>query len=257
MIRGDAGQRDHIARWLLRGALADRCAIHARPLRVKFSTFPGSGTSHAVADLIVDWSPEFVDAAVDWTLLQTSLTDLEEEIAAVRRPIEVDVQARLVPAFVLGHAFPLASRIGVTAIHRDGSRWTIGSPDPTKVAVSRSKLDDGNGAVAVVEVSLARDVTASVASAVERLRLQPGWSARLTFADGIETVDPFVAGAASASFGQVLRDLRDVGVRHAHVFIATPAALALLLGASVNVGPEMTLYHTTAGEYRAAVALAS
>ena len=41
-----------------------------------------------------------------------------------------------------------------------------------------------------------------------------------------------------------------------HVFIAAPAALALLLGASVNAGPSMTLYYTRDGAYEAALSLA-
>ena len=73
-------------------------------------------------------------------------------MARLRRPIEVDVQARLAPAFVFGHAFPLASRIGVTAIHRDGQRWTIGgSLGQSLVRVETRKLDGGDSAVAIVE----------------------------------------------------------------------------------------------------------
>ena len=49
--------------------------------------------------------------------------------------------------------------------------------------------------------------------------------------------------------------MRDEGVTEAHVFLAGPAPLALLLGASVNAGPAMTLYHTVDGEYVRSVRL--
>ena len=252
--RGDADQRDAVARWLLRGALADRCAMHDGPLAMRFTTF--AGATDVATDLIVDWSPEVADDHVNWHILQASLSDLKAEVATVRRPIEVDVQARLVPAFVFGHAFPLASRVGITAIHRDGTRWTLGKPDPAMVDVAVVEHDDGDRTVAVVAVSLAREVGDAATSAVDRLRLRPGRSARVSFADGSDSVDADVAAAASGTFGGLLRDLRDGGVHHVHVFIAAPAALALLLGASVNAGPSMTLYYTRDGAYEAALTLA-
>jgi hypothetical protein len=252
--RGEAKERDAVARWLLHSALADRCATHTGPLAIRFTTFAGAGDVEA--DLLVDWSPEFAADPVDWPLLRASLRDLKDELAVVRRPIEIDVQSRLVSAFVFGHAFPLPSRTGIAAIHRDGSRWTIGRADPTKVAVLLAEDVDGDPAVAAVQVSLARAVRDSAAAAAQRLHLRPGPSARITFADGVDSVDAAVAGAAAASFGQALRGLRDAGVRQAHIFIAAPAALVLLLGASVNAGPAMTLYFTRNGEYEAALTLA-
>jgi hypothetical protein len=252
--RGDAGQRDAVARWLLRGALADRCALHDGPLAMRFTTF--AGATDVATDLIVDWSPEVADDPVDWHILQASLRDLKDEFATVRRPIEVDVQARLVPAFVFGHAFPLASRIGITAIHRDGARWILGTPDPAKIAVAVVQLDHGDRTVAVVEVSLAREVGDAATSTIDRLGLRPSRWARVSFADGLDSVDAAAAAAASGTFGRLLRDLRDDRVHAVHVFIAAPAALALLLGASVNAGPSMTLYYTRDGSYEAALTLA-
>jgi len=187
---------------------------------------------------------------------QHALRDLKDELARLRRPIEVDVQARLIPAFVLGHAFPLASRIDLTAVHRDGPRWSLDrSVDPSLVRVETARDDAGDASVAVVEVSLARDVSAAAATAANDLGIQPGWWARIGFGDGVPGVDDRVAAAASSAFGEVMRNLRDGGVRIAHVFVAAPAALALLLGASVNAGPEMALYFTKGGRYTPALSL--
>ena len=44
-----------------------------------------------------------------------------------------------------------------------------------------------------------------------------------------------------------LKKMRDEGVAEAHLFLASPAPLALLFGASVNAGPAMTLYDTSMG----------
>lgn len=49
--------------------------------------------------------------------------------------------------------------------------------------------------------------------------------------------------------------MRDDGVAEAHIFLAGPAPLALLLGASFNAGPATTLYHTRDGEYVPSVRL--
>ena len=63
----------------------------------------------------------------------------------------------MTPAFMFGHAFPLASRIGLVARHRDGSRWAVGSgPHPMLMSVEVAVLDGGDESVAVVEVSIAR-----------------------------------------------------------------------------------------------------
>jgi hypothetical protein len=254
--RGDPTGRDTVARWLLRGALADRAAVHSTgPFRVRLTTFPGS---HDVeADVLVDWAPEFVGGRVDWPPLQAALADLKAELAPLRRPIEVDAQARLVPAFAFGHAFPLVSRIPMIAIHRDGQRWEIPAVgDPTAIKVMPPVGDEtGDPAVALVEVSLARVVATATDVAVTELGLHPGWRASIGLLDGAEIVDAKIAGASAVTFGRILRDLRDRGVREAHVFLAAPAAVALLLGASVNAGPAMTLYFTHEGRYISSVRL--
>ena len=254
--RGDPAGRDAVARWLLRGALADRVAIRSQgPVRVRLSTFPGS---HDVeADVLVDWEPEFAGSRVDWTPLQAALADFRAETAPIRRAIEVDAQARLVPAFVFGHAFPLVSRIPLIAIHRDGQRWTIPAiGDPTVIKLIPPTGDEaGDPAVAVVEVSLARSVTSATETAVAELGLRPGWRASIGLPGSADAVDARIAGTSAAAFGRTLRDLRDKGVLEAHVFIAAPAAVALLLGASVNAGPAMTLYYTHDGRYAPSVRL--
>ena len=66
---------------------------------------------------------------------------------------------------------------------------------------------------------------------------------------GCETVDVAVAAATTAAFSQRMRGLADAGVKEVHVFYAGPAALALLLGASINAGPTIVLYHQVERAY--------
>jgi SMODS-associated and fused to various effectors sensor domain len=82
-------------------------------------------------------------------------------------------------------------------------------------------------------------------------------SRRLSIAYGpdVDHVDAAVAAAATAAFGRRLKRMRAEDITEAHVFLAGPAPLALLLGASVNEGPAMTLYHTVDGEYVRSVRL--
>jgi hypothetical protein len=253
LARGDASCRDGVARYLLRAGLADRMTIPGGPLRIRLTTFAGADDD---TDLLVDWSPEFGSADVDWPVLLSALRDIKDEVARSHQSVEVDAQARLIPAFVFGHAFPLASRIPLVAITREGAWWARGSrADLSLVRVAYETLAGGDPTVAVVEVSLARDVGVAASAAAHGLRLNAGRVVRLQLNDSIETVDPGVAAAAAFSFGRALRAIRDDGIRESHIFIAAPAPMALLLGASVSAGPAMTLYYTTDGEYRPSLRL--
>jgi hypothetical protein len=109
----------------------------------------------------------------------------------------------------------------------------------------------------VVELSLARTVTVAVDRAITALALAPSRRLSLVYGPGVDHVDAAVAAAATAAFGRRLKRLRDEGVTEARVFLAGPAPLSLLLGASVNAGPAMTLYHTVDGEYVRSVRLSA
>jgi hypothetical protein len=244
----DVAARRCLARALLRAALAKRGEDEpGRPIRVHLTTF--TTPSSADADLIVDWAEAFAADSVPWPVLLAARDDLAGELARVGRPVEISVQARLGAAFAFGHAFPLKSRIAIEAIAGD-DRWSTGrSEDPALVCVQDEVLEGGDASVAVVAVSFGRQPGRAVAAAVSRLGLDPGRTFGIGLVDGRATVDAATATAAAFSFGRRLRALRDEGVREAHLFLATPAPLAVLLGASISAGPAMTLYHTENGDY--------
>jgi hypothetical protein len=84
--------------------------------------------------------------------------------------------------------------------------------------------------VAIVEVSLARNVTVAVDRAVSALGLAPSRRLSIAYGPDADHVDAAVAEAATAAFGRRLKRMRDDGVAEAHVFLAGPAPLPCSLG---------------------------
>jgi hypothetical protein len=250
----NSSSHDSLARRLVSAALVDRAVMTESPLRLHLSTFRVA--NDLAADILVDWRMEVEGGDPDWAALIRAGDDLAAELAALSRPLEIDAQARLTAAFVLGHAFPLASRVDITAVHRDGQRWRLQvRPNGSAIAVETELRAEGDPAIAVVEVSLARSVAAAAGEATTRRQLNPGRVLRLEMPPSVSEVDAEVAGASAAAFGQGLRALRDGGVREAHVFLAAPAALAVLLGAAIDAGPAMTLYASRDGRSQKEVRL--
>lgn len=248
---GAAGRRA-MANHLLRTALTRRAAeAGSGPLQLHLTTF--SVADDLDADVLVDWSVEFIAGATPpWVDLLLARDDLAEELARTGRGLEIGVQSRLGPAFAFGHAFPRVSKIPITA----GDGWQIGhAQDPTLVAVSDTPVARGDPRVGIVEVSLARNVGVAVDRAISALGIAPSRRLSIGYGPEADHVDAAVAAAATAAFGLRLKRMRDDGVTEGHVFLAGPAPLALLLGASVNAGPAMTLYHAADGEYVPSVRL--
>ena len=250
---GTAGRRA-MANHLLRTALARRGAEAAPgPLRLDLTTF--AVADDLDTDVLVDWSPEFTaGVTTPWTDLLLARDDLAAELARTDRGLEITVQSRLGPAFAFGHAFPHVSKIPITA----GDGWQLGhAEDPALIAVTDIAVAAGDPRVAIVEVSLARNVAVAVDRAVIALGLAPSRRLSIRYGPDADHVDAAVAAAATAAFGRRLKAMRDDGVTETHVFLAGPAPLALLLGASVNAGSAMTLYHTADGEYVRSVRLSA
>jgi hypothetical protein len=247
----DPAERVRVANLLLRTAIRRRTLDHADPLRLHVTTFEPEDDLDA--DILVDWSPEFASGADPyWPDLIAARDDLKIEIARTKRPIEVSVNARLGPAFALGRAFPPPARIEVTTVEG----WRRGDRDDHRlVTVTDDPIPGGDPRVAVLEASFRRTVTAAAAAAISAHRLEPSRRVCLSFGPDATIVDAGVAAAATASFGDALRRLADDGIRTVHLFYAGPAALALLLGASINAGPSVVLYHLVDGEYALSVRL--
>jgi hypothetical protein len=248
--RGARGRRA-MANFLLETALVRRNAeAPAGPLRLHFTTF--AVPDDLQADLMVDWSPEFGPGCVSpWDDLLLARDDLATAIARTGRPLEISVQSRLGPAFAFGHAFPHVSKIPIIA-----GGWNLGHIEDSALITATEVRDaTGDPRVAVIEVSLARNVAVAVDRVVASFGLSPSRRLSIGYGPDAAHVDADVAAAATATFGRRVKLLRDDGVTEAHIFLAGPAPLATLLGAAVNAGPAMTLYHTIEGEYVPSVRL--
>ena len=250
LVAADPASRRAVARGLLRVALARRCATSTRPLRLHLTTF-GFADDHE-GDLVVDWTDDFAGPAVPWAELIAARDDLKQELARTSHPLELTVQGRLVPAFVFGHAFPRAAGIQL-AIGRH--RWQVGMDGDSSVVACSTEARSGDGRAAAVLVSLARQVDVAAEQAIAALPNGVGRVVRIGLTDSVREVDAEVAAAASQTFGQVLRDLSDTGVRDVHLFIAAPTELAMLMGSAINAGPAITLYHRLDGLYTPSVQL--
>ena len=248
---GPSGRRT-MSNFLLRTALTRRAAeAPPGPLQLHVTTF--AVPDDLEADILVDWSPEFAPGCVPpWADLLVARDDLAAALARTGRGLEIGVQARLGPAFAFGHAFPHVSRVPITA----GDGWQLGhAEDPALITATDVGDASGDPRVAVIEVSLARSVSVAVDRAIIAFGLAPSRRLTIDYGPDADHVDAAVAAAATAAFGRRLKRLRDDGVPEAHVFLAGPAPLALLLGASINAGPAMTLYHTVDGDYVQSVRL--
>ncbi|MEP7379136.1 MAG: SAVED domain-containing protein [Chloroflexota bacterium] len=238
-LAGAEADRDRVARQLLAAAVADQTQSQSGSIRIHLTTF--ATLDPVDADILVDWRPETEASETRWDELLSARDDLRDVLRVAGHPIEVDAQARLPAAFCFGQAFPLVARIPVTAIHRNGDRWAMApDPDLTLISASEERLE-GDPSLAAVEVSLARDVSDRASAARATSGLKFGRRLKIGFAPGVDKVDHCVAAAAAAHFGRELRRLGDEGVREAHLWLAAPAALAVLLGASVNAGPVIII----------------
>ena len=205
------------------------------------------------ADILIDWSPEFTAGADPcWNDLVAARDDLRTEVRRAGRPIEVSVNARLGAAFAFGRAFPPPARVEISTVEG----WRRGDHEDDRLVAVTDDVVGGNPQVAVVEASFRRSVTTAAGSAIASHHLNPGRRLSLTFGPDATIVDEAVAAAATASFGNVLRQLADHGVRTVHLFYAGPGALAFLLGTTINAGPAIVLYHLIDGEYAVTVHIA-
>ena len=194
---GLAGRRT-MASYLLRTGLTRRSAeAPTGPLRLHLTTF--AVPDDLDADILVDWSPEFGPGAVSpWQDLLDARDDLAAALAQTGRVLEIGVQSRLGPAFAFGHAFPHVSKIPITA----GDGWQLGhDEDPALVAATEVPLVDGDPWIAVVEVSLARNVSVAVDRAAAAFGLAPARRLTIGYGPDADHVDAAVAAAATAAFG--------------------------------------------------------
>ena len=236
----DPGTRRAVARLLLRTALQRRAG--PGPLRIHLTTF--GVPADIDADLVVDWTDDLAAPDVPWHALREASLDLAAELVVGRRLVEISVSSRLTAAFMLGNAFPRKS--GITVAIKD---WPTVDRNADGVTFTEVVDPAGDAGVAAVDISLVRRVGVAAREAVQRLGLRPSRSMTIGRVDEDIALHPAVATSAMETLGRTLKDLRDDGVHEVHVFLASPAPVATLLGTAVSSGPALTLYHTVDAAY--------
>ncbi len=219
-------------------------------------------------DLDLDWLPYFdgrTPSADEWRqVLLPALRDVKDALSAsgTSRTLHLIVQARLPVALAFGAAFPASAHFTFVIEGRHGT-WSTGTTGTAEHPLRRTTYGgDGDARVAVVEVAISRQTARSVAESLLSLGMSFGHHLRFTPPAGPgdeAVVDGDQALAMARQIGRELKRLRDDdGVRHVHLFVSCPAALAVLLGHQFNASTAITVYHTDAdGLYMPACTLNS
>ena len=215
-------------------------------------------------DLDLDWVQPFATGCPspdEWSdQLLPALSDLREALGGMsRRHLHVEVQAPLSAPLALGEVFSATAKYILTFGGTNGAWSTTALRRETPVLVRRDVAASGRDpSVAIVEVSVARDIGVSVADHARNLEgPTPGRAVRLEPAvgpSGSVVHDDSWAISAAWQVGDCLRALHDEGVRHIHLFVAAPAEWCVLLGHTFNAVGCITVHQfspATSGYVRA------
>ena len=173
------------------------------------------------------------------------------------------VQARLPTAFVLGFNFPATAHLALVLEGKHGAWSTAAVASETPQLRHHTFHEKGDPHVAVVEVAISRHTAPSVTRSLSSLGLSFGH--RVQFITLVEPHEESVKDVAQAlaMAHQISRELKRLcdreGVAQVHLFLACPAALAVMLGHQLNPLRTITLYQymDEQGQYTPVITLGS
>lgn len=234
--------------------------------RLLLRTQPGTSFEPSV-DLDLDWTAPFAagcPTSREWTgELLPALGDVRDALKALSvKEVFVEVQARLSAPVALGEAFSATSKLTLTFGGRNGA-WSTGAARRESPVLVREDVQAPgvDRTVALVDVSIARDVAHAVAEHAMTIPDEAGLAVRFSPTNGPSqsaVEDDSWAITAAWEVGEHMRMMHDrLGVRHFHLFVAAPAEWCVLLGHTLNAVGDITIYqrHPTTGEYVAACRL--
>jgi hypothetical protein len=200
-------------------------------------------------DLDLDWAARFDGRLPDQQecqhLLLPALRDVKNVLSEMRhsQTLHLGVQTQLSAAVALGASFP--STAGFTLLVEGQQGAWRSEPRTSTMAkpLPRKQYPLGEGAAAVVEVAIARDTTQVVSKALQQWELT--YRYRIRLGNGKHIVgDSAEAATMAAQVGAELRHLHDrTAVPYVHLFLSTPAPLAVLIGNQLNAAGPVTVYH--------------
>jgi hypothetical protein len=214
------------------------------PLVIAFRSFPMASLP-ANARLDIDWTAEIDGGTADvWSQqLLPALDDLKGAISTAGvRHLAVHVLTRLGAALAFGIKFPLASGIALVCHGRDGEAWDEDKEGPARPLREDRVAYEGDGAVAILELSIVRDLGRDATELA--LRVHAAHHVRLSTAGADRSTDPRpIARAIAQQVGDVARTLQSTGVTDLHVLLASPAPLALLIGRQLHALGRVHIYY--------------
>jgi len=235
------------------------------------ATSPGSASTLPFAarssrlDLDMDWSPFLCDRAATaegWnTILLPSLNEVKDVLSglSLSRKLHLAVQARLSASVALGYVFRASTGFSL-AVESRGVVYSTTEAIPERAPLEMAhEARSGDPGVAMVEVSISRDVSTPVAEYVTSRR--PAFSTSLRFRPpgGPSKEAVRDAGHALAIARQVGRAIQRLNDRRqgdeVHLFVAAPAPVAVLLEHQLNACGRIHLYQRMDGVYTPACTL--
>ena len=170
------------------------------------------------------------------------------------RRLAVEVQARLSAPLALGEALNAGGKFTLLVAGSDGTWPTDTRRRSQPVLVPEPLAATGDPRVALLEVSISREVGRAAAAHVSTIRPAPGRARRVRPIGGASQTaveDASWAVTAAAEVADVMRTLHDEGVRCFYLYVAAPAAWCVLLGHQLNAVGQVVVYqrHPGSGEY--------
>jgi len=233
----------------LRRAKADRTYEPSIVLRT-FKDIPPVST----LDLDLNWWDLFqgrdrLPPSEEWqTIVFPALQDVKNALGelSVSRNLHISLQAILPTAIALGYFFPVPARYTLLLEREDGTWSTSGEVDTVSPLQCFHYDNDGDEQVAVVEIAIAQPISRDVTNYLSASHLSYHRHISFQLPDGADHIkgvkDGSHALAMAQQIGRELRILRSKGVKHIHLFVNIPAALAVMLGHQFNALCPISLY---------------
>jgi hypothetical protein len=167
------------------------------------------------------------------------------------RRVHVVASVRLPVWFAIGRTLPGVRR-WVVSLDQDGAEWASDTRGGSaRIVELADESLDGDGDDLVVCLALRHDPTVDVRDYLATASIPAGRLLTFTGETGVGPESVLDAAWATswvtAIQDALLAKVRDTGAQRIHLFIAGPAAIALLLGHRWNVLPAVTVYEHQGG----------
>ena len=191
--------------------------------------------------------------AVEWERIYRGLSDLAAALHAhgPRRRLELTAQCHLTAALATGYLFRRACGWTICVADRSGRACEQGDEIEFE-RFSTPRLDHGDAGDDRLFVEIAitgQPIDRAVEAVIARTGLP---RARLLIEDNSgQTLAPEEMAPAAAAVARMLKTQRhNLGVHRVNLFVAAPAAFAVLLGAELNsLGAEIAVHEHDTDDY--------